>query len=156
MHWIINDRSWLAILFQIERPFQLLYYSCIAVLVVNYGLSNTIVLEIPLFTTKIAVQATGLDAWASRVKCPARFVSHLHEICIYIRVVYSFCFFCCLFITVTWWYVWCIEWASGNQEEVQACLVTLWLFIISWYSLYKTALGLLCSWFENNPHFHKY
>ena len=30
------------------------------------------------------IQATGLDAWASRVKCPARFVSHLHEICIYI------------------------------------------------------------------------
>ena len=24
-----------------------------------------------------------LDAWASRVKCPARFVSHLHKICIY-------------------------------------------------------------------------
>ena len=100
--------------------------------------------------------ATGLDAWASRVKCPARFVSHLHEICIYIWVVYSLCFFCCLFITVTWWYVWCIEWASGNQEEVQACLVTLWLFIISCYSLYKTTLGLLCSWFENNRHFHKY
>ena len=74
-------------------------------------------------------QATGLDAWASRVKCPARFVSHLHEICIYIYiwVVYSLCFFCCLFITVTWWYVWCFEWASRNQEEVQACLVTLWL-----------------------------
>ena len=101
-------------------------------------------------------QATGLDAWASRVKCPARFVSHLHEISMYIWVVYSLCFFCCLFITVTWWYVWCIEWASGNQEEVQACLVTLWLFIISYYSLYKTTLGLLCSWFENNPHFHKY
>ena len=46
------------------------------------------------------------------------------------------CFFCCLFITVTWWYVWCFEWASGNQEEVQACLVTLWLFIISCYSLH--------------------
>ena len=81
--------------------------------------------------TQYAVQATGLDAWASRVKYPARFVSHLHEICIYVWVVYSLCFFCCLFITVTWWYVWCIEWASGNQEEVQACLVTLWLFIIS-------------------------
>ena len=82
----------------------------------------------------------------------------LHEICIYIYiwVVYSLCFFCCLFITVTWWYVWYIEWASGNQEEVQACLVTLWLFIISCYNLYKTTLGLLCSWFENNPHFHKY
>ena len=101
-------------------------------------------------------QATGLDAWTSRVKCPARFVSHLHDICIYIWVVYSLCFFCFLFITVTWWYVWCIEWASGNQEEVQACLVTLWLFIISCYSLYKTTLGLLCSWFENNPNFHKY
>ena len=62
-------------------------------------------------------------------------MSHLHEICIYIWVVYSLCFFCCLFITVTWWYVWCFEWASGNQEEVQACLVTLWLFIISCYSL---------------------
>ena len=50
-------------------------------------------------------QATGLDAWASRVKCPARFVSHLHDICIYIYiyiwVVYSFCLFCCLFIIVT-------------------------------------------------------
>ena len=107
-------------------------------------------------TANITRPATGLDAWASRVKCPARFVSHLHEICIYIWVFYSLCFFCCLFITVTWWYVWCIEWASGNQEEVQACLVTLWLFIISCYSLYKTTLGLLCSWFENNPYFHKY
>ena len=104
---------------------------------------------------KRGTQATGLDAWASRVKCPARFVSHLHEICKYIWVVYSLCFFSCLFITVTWWYVWCFEWASGNQEEVQACLVSLWLFIISCYSLYKTILGLLCSWFENNPHFHK-
>ena len=82
---------------------------------------------------------------------------YMRYVYIYIWVVYSLCFFCCLFITVTWWYVWCFEWASGNQEEVQACLVTLWLFIISWcYSLYKTTLGLLCSWFENNTHFHKY
>ena len=72
---------------------------------------------------------------------------YMRYVYIYIWVVYSLCFFCCLFITVTWWYVWCIEWASGNQEEVQACLVTLWLFIISCYSLYKTTLGLLCSWF---------
>ena len=101
---------------------------------------------------------TSNGSWCMGIKgeCPARFVSHLHEICIYIWVVYSLCFFCCLFITVTWWCVWCIKWASGNQEEVQACLVTLWLFIISCYSLYKTTLGLLCSWFENNPHFHKY
>ena len=122
--------------------------------------SATINKGISLQWHHMSQQATGLGAWASRVKCPARNVSHLHEICIYIYiyiwVVYSLCFFCCLFITVTWWYVWCIEWASGNQEEVQACLVTLWLFIISCYSLYKTTLGLLCSWFENNPHFHKY
>ena len=42
----------------------------------------------PVFYSKVAAnfneQATGLDAWASRVKCPARFVSHLHDICIYI------------------------------------------------------------------------
>ena len=81
---------------------------------------------------------------------------HIYIRYVYIWVVYSFCLFCCLFIIVRWWYVWCIEWASGNQEEVQACLVTLWLFIISCYSLYKTTLGLLCSWFENNPYFHKY
>ena len=84
---------------------------------------------------------------------------YMRYVYIYIWVVYSLCFFCCLFITmitVTWWYVWCFEWASGNQEEIQACLVTLWLFIISCYSLYKTTLGLLWSWFENNPHFHKY
>ena len=83
-------------------------------------------------------------------------VTFTWDMYIYIWVIYSLCFFYCFFITVTWWYVWCIEWASGNQEEVQACLVTLWLFIISCYSLYKTTLGLLCSWFENNPHFHKY
>ena len=82
-------------------------------------------------------------------------VTFTWDMYIYIWVVYSLCFFCCLFITVTWWNVWCFEWASGNHEEVQACLVTLWLFIISCYSLYKTTLGLLCSWFENNPHFHK-
>ena len=81
---------------------------------------------------------------------------HIYMRYVYIWVVYSFCLFCCLFILVTWWYVWCIEWTSGNQEEVQACLVTLCLFIISCYSLYKTTLGLLCSWFENNPYFHKY
>ena len=83
-------------------------------------------------------------------------VTFTWDMYIYIWVAYSLCFFCCLFITVTWWYVWCFEWASGNQEEIQACLVTLWLFIISCYSLYKTTLGLLCSWFENNLHFHKY
>ena len=83
-------------------------------------------------------------------------VTFTWDMYIYIWVVYSLCFFCCLFITVTWWYVWYIEWAFGNQEEVQACLVTLWLFIISCYSLYKTTPGLLCSWFEKNPHFHKY
>ena len=129
---------------QVEFPRDILHCNRPWLLTATTGLSDMI------------WQATGLDAWASRVKCPARFVSHSHEICIYILVVYSLCFFCCLFITVTWWYVWCIEWASGNQEEVQACLVTLWLFIISCYSLYKNTLGLICSWFENNPHFHKY
>ena len=51
--------------------------------------------------------------------------------------------------------VYCV--ASGNQEKVQACLVTLWLFIISCHSLYKTTLGSLCSWkpawyLKKHPH----
>ena len=50
------------------------------------------------------------------------------HIYIHIWVVYSFCLFYCSFTVVTWWYMWCIVWASGNQEGVQACLVTLiWL-----------------------------
>ena len=40
--------------------------------------------------------------------------------------------------------VYCV--ASGKQEKVQACLVTLWLFTISCHSLSKTTLGSLCSW----------
>ena len=51
--------------------------------------------------------------------------------------------------------VYCV--ASGNQEKVQACLVTLWLLIISCHSLYKTTLGSLCSWkpawsLKKHPH----
>ena len=48
----------------------------------------------------------GLDAWASRVKCPARFVSHLHEICIYIYelfiafVSFLFVHYCNLMVCV--------------------------------------------------------
>ena len=54
-------------------------------------------------------QATGLDAWASRVKCPARFVSHLHEICIYIYELFiAFVFllvvhYCNLMVCVVYW-----------------------------------------------------
>ena len=110
-----------------------------------------------LLTASITLTSNG--SWCMGIKGEMSgtvYVTFTWDMCIDIWVVYSLCFFCCLFITVTWWHVWCFEWASGNQEEVQACLVTLWLFIISFYSLYKTTLGLLCSWFENNPHFHKY
>ena len=119
------------------------------------------------YFTDILVMGKGVLIWGANKQ---RVLMHGHQgwnvrhglchiymsyVYIYIWVVYSLFFFCCLFITVTWWYVLCIEWARGNQEEVQACLVTLWLFIISCYSLYKTTLGLLCWWFENNPHFQK-
>ena len=58
---------------------------------------------------KYVNQATGLDPWASRVKCPARFVSHLHEICIYLWFVYShlilllFVHYCNLMVCVVFW-----------------------------------------------------
>ena len=35
-------------------------------------------------------------------------VTFTWDIYIYIWVAYSFCLFCCLFIIVTWWYIWCI------------------------------------------------
>ena len=116
------------------------------------GELRRMVLVWPIYNTSNGSWCMGIKGEMSGTVC----VTFTWDMYIYIWVVYSLRFFCCLFITVTWWYAWCFEWASGNQEEVQACLVTLWLFIISCYNLYKTTLGLLCSWFENNPHFHKY
>ena len=105
--------------------------------------------DFPIFVTGCtAIMKTSNGSWCMGIKDEMSgtvCVTFRWDMYVYIWVVYSLCFFCCLFITVTWWYVWCIEWASDNQEEVQACLVTLWLFIISCYSLYKTTLGLLCS-----------
>ena len=45
-------------------------------------------------------------------------VTFTWDMYIYIYELFIAFVFCCLFITVTWWYVWCIEWASGDQEEV--------------------------------------
>ena len=53
---------------------------------------NEIIIEIHIFSTKkmhskmagnlsrhqCVEQAMGLDAWASRVKCPAQFISHIY------------------------------------------------------------------------------
>ena len=46
------------------------------------------------------IQATGLDAWASRVNV-RHGLCHIYMIYVYIWVVHSFCLFCCLFIIVT-------------------------------------------------------
>ena len=35
---------------------------------------------------------------------------------VYIRVAYTFCLFCCLFIIVTGWYVWCIGKVAGLES----------------------------------------
>ena len=45
-----------------------------------------------------------------------------HGLChIYMRYiyiwVYSFCLFCCLFIIVTWWYIWCIVWQVASKRK---------------------------------------
>ena len=81
---------------------------------------------------------------------------YMRYIYIYIWVAYSF--FVLLFVhccNVMVYVVYCV--ASGNQEKVQTCLVTLWLFIMSCHSLYKTTLGSLCSWkpawsLKKHPH----
>ena len=75
-----------------------------------------------------------------------------HGLChIYMRYLYIYMsclqlLFVLLFVhncNVMVYVVHCV--ASGKQEKVQACLVTLWLFIRSCHSLYKTTLGSLCS-----------
>ena len=40
-----------------------------------------------------------------------------HIYMIYVWVVYSFCLFCCLFIIVTWWYMWCIVWQVAIKRK---------------------------------------
>ena len=42
---------------------------------------------------------------------------HIYMKYIYIWVVYSFCLFCCLFIIVTWWYIWCIVWQVASKRK---------------------------------------
>ena len=42
---------------------------------------------------------------------------HIYMRYIYIWVVYSFCLFCCLFIIVTWWYIWCIVWQVASKRK---------------------------------------
>ena len=84
-----------------------------------------------IITWHVTTLGTSNGSWRMGIKGEMSgtvCVTFTWDMYIYIWVVYSLCFFCCLF---TWWYVWCIDWASGNQEEVQACLVTLWLFIMS-------------------------
>ena len=44
-------------------------------------------------------------------------VTFTWDIYIYICVVYSFCLFCCLFIIVTWWYMWCIVWQVESKRK---------------------------------------
>ena len=133
----------LSSMFELDRPLGI-YYLDTKVYMIEYENMTKL--------TSNGSWCLGIKGEMSGTVC----VTFTWDMYIYMWVVCSLCFFCCLFITVAWWYVWCFELASGNQEEVQACLVTLWLFIISCYSLYKTTLGLLCSWFESNPHFHKY
>ena len=61
-------------------------------------------------------QATGL-AWCMGIKGEMSgtvCVTFTWDTYMYMWVVYSFCLFCCSFIIVTWWYVWCIVWTSGR------------------------------------------
>ena len=44
-------------------------------------------------------------------------VTFTWDMYIYIWVVYSFCLFCCLFIIVTWWYMWCIVWQVAIKKK---------------------------------------
>ena len=65
---------------------------------------------------------------------------YIYMSCLKLLFVLLFVHYCNVMVYL----VYCV--ASGKQEKVQACLVTVWLFIISCHSLSKTTLGSLCSW----------
>ena len=79
----------------------------------------------------ISRQATGLDAWASRVKCPARFVSHLHEICMYIWVIYSlfllFVHYRNLMVCVVYWVD---KWQSRGSTGMFGNLMAIYHIVL--------------------------
>ena len=60
--------------------------------------------SVPTLCTSNGSWCIGIKGEMSGTVC----VTFTWDIYIYIWVVYSFCLFCCLFIIVTWWYIWCI------------------------------------------------
>ena len=67
----------------------------------------------PQNTDKQRVLMLGIKGEMSGTVC----VTFTWDIYIYIWVVYSFCLFCCLFIIVTWWYIWCIVWQVASKRK---------------------------------------
>ena len=71
-------------------------------------------LEVPSLTsTSNGSWCIGIKGEMSGTVC----VTFTWDMYIYIWVVYSFCLFCCLFIIVTWWYMWCIVWQVAIKRK---------------------------------------
>ena len=70
---------------------------------------NTACLDVNKNIDKQRVLMHGHQGWYVR-----HGLCHIYMRYVSIWVVYSFCLFCCLFIIVTWWYVWYIVWASSR------------------------------------------
>ena len=66
-----------------------------------------------LYWTSNGSWCIGIKGEMSGTVC----VTFTWDIYIYIWVVYSFCLFCCLFIIVTWWYMWCIVWQVASKRK---------------------------------------
>ena len=68
----------------------------------------------------ITIKTTSNGSWCIGIKGEMSgtvCVTFTWDIYIYIWVVYSFCLFCCLFIIVTWWYMWCIVWQVASKRK---------------------------------------
>ena len=64
-------------------------------------------------TTSNGSWCIGIKGEMSGTVC----VTFTWDIYIFTWVVYSFCLFCCLFIIVTWWYMWCIVWQVASKRK---------------------------------------
>ena len=84
------------------------------VLVENPSLQSHIRLEhADWWKTSNGSWCIGIKGEMSGTVC----VTFTWDIYIYIWVAYSFCLFCCLFIIVTWWYIWCIVSQVASQRK---------------------------------------
>ena len=87
---------------------------------------------------------TSNGSWCMGIKGESTVcVTFTWDMYIYICVVYSLCLFFCLFITVTWWYVWCIEWQPRGSTGMFGNLMAIYHIMLQFIKKHSRYVMLM-------------